>query len=328
MPGRPSPISGRGRGDAVRSSSGRLPSSLPATVPGDCPELRAFVTVNPEFRPLVEPLLAGVFLAPDLEIALERGREYPGCTFVTPQGDLVTAGGIVIGGSPETAGPGIISKKREIRELSREVAELTTAIAGLEESRDRLKRETAGAEEEERDLRQQAHQAELRLVNLQKDLQRAREEQQRVQERLAVKQIEDDQLSEERTALEREIEDSARGREEREGRKQGIEARVEEFRAALEVRKEELARTRDLVTTLKVRTASLREKREANRRAVRRLEELLRDLECPDGRPPASGGGGAGRTGPAGTGDRRERPAAQTAHAGERRGRGAAFHLT
>ena len=253
--------------------------SQPVAVPGDSSELRSFVTFNPEFRHLVEPLLAGVYLAADLENALEQGALYSGCTFVTPQGDLVTAGGIVTGGSPEATGPGIISKKREIRELSREVADLAVAITSLEESRDRLKRETGETEEEGRELRQRLHQAEIRLVNLQKDLQRAREEQQRVQERLAVRQIEDDQLSEERESLEREIHDSARGREEREGRKQTIEARVEELRVALEARKEELARTRDLVTTLKVRTASLKEKREANRRAVKRLEELLRELE-------------------------------------------------
>ena len=250
-----------------------------AATPEGCTELRSLVTVNPEQEPLVWPLLAGVWLAPDLESALRTGAAHPGCTFVTPEGDLVTSGGIVTGGSPEASGPGIISKKREIRDLTREVADLTATIASLDTERDRLKREVAEAEDEGRDLRQQVHQEELRFVNLQKDLQRARDEQQRVQERLAVRQIEDDQLAEERSALEREIEDSARGREEREERKAEIEGRVEGFRVALETQKEELARTRDLVTSLKVRTAAIREKREANRRAARRLEELLRDLE-------------------------------------------------
>ena len=251
----------------------------PTDVPADGVLLCSLVTVNAEFRHLLEPLLAGVYLAVDLESALEQGEQYPGCSFVTPGGDLVTGGGMVSGGSPETAGPGIISKKREIRELSQEVATLIGDIATLEESRDRLKRETVTAEEEGRELRQRHHQSELRLVNLQKDLQRAREEEQRTQERLAVRQLEDDQLTEERELLEQEIRDSAQGREEREGRKQEIEQRVEELRAALESRKEELAQTRELVTTLKVRSASLKEKREANRRAVKRLEELLRDQE-------------------------------------------------
>ncbi len=253
--------------------------SAPTDVPGDGIELRSLVTITPDFSPLVGPLLAGLYLADDLESALKKGEEYPGCSFVTPTGDLVTGGGIVSGGSPETAGPGIISKKREIRELTREVADLTATIASLEESRDRLKQETREAEEEGRELRQQLHQAELRLVNLQKDLQRAREEEQRLQERLAVRQVEDDQLSEERESLEQELKDSAQGREKREGEKQLIELRGEELRTLLESRKEELAGTRDLVTTLKVRSASLKEKREANRRATKRLEELLRDQE-------------------------------------------------
>ena len=257
-----------------------LPS--PAELPPGALELRSLVAIAPEFAPLVAPLLAGVYLSADLESALEQGGRYPGCTFVTPDGDLVSAGSLVSGGSPETAGPGIISKKREIRELAAEVELLAAAVTTLEESRITLKRDADAAEEEGRHLRQQLHQAELRLVNLQKDHQRARDEQQRTEERLAVRQIEDDQLAEERETLEQEIRDSARGREEREGRKGEIEGRVEEYRLALEGHKEELARTRELVTSLKVRTASLREKREANRRALRRLEELVRDLESRD----------------------------------------------
>lgn len=273
--------------DFLRSGKGGRSSFLvapplltaPSTVPTDCPELRTLVSVKPGFRLHVEPLLAGIYLAADLESALERGRHYPDCTFVTSAGDLVTAGSIVCGGSPETAGPGIISKKREIRELSREVAEMTEGIAALEVSRDTLKRQTGEAEENERSLRQEIHQTELRLINLQKDLQRARDEQQRVQERLAIRQIEDDQFAEERELLEQEIRDSVCGREEREGRKQEIESRVEVTRTALEVRKDELTQSRELVTALKVRTASLKEKRDANHRAVSRLEELLCDLE-------------------------------------------------
>ncbi len=253
---------------------------LPEERPGTGTELRTAVTIHPEFTSLLEPLLAGVYLSSDLESALKQGQRYPGCTFVTSGGDLVTAGGIVSGGSPETAGPGIISKKREIRELAQEVAALTTAITTLEESRDQLKRDSQAAEEEGRELRQQLHQGEIRLVNLQKDLQRAREEQQRTQERLAVRQLEDEQLDEERESLEQEIQDSSRGRDEREAKKKEIELRVEELRIALESRKEELTTTRDTVTSLKVRSASLKEKREANRRAAKRLEELLRDHEA------------------------------------------------
>lgn len=268
-----------GRGGRGSFITGRPWQTTAQEVPADLPLLSSLVAVAPGRDELVEPLLDGVYLAGNLEEAIQRGRTYPACTFVTRQGDLVARGGLVSGGSPETAGPGIISKKREIRELSREVADLAAAITSLEEERERYRRETGETEEEVRELRQEIHQTELRLVNLQKDLQRAREEQHRVEERLAVRQMEDDQLSEERSALEQELADSGLGRAEREERKQVIELRVEEFRAALEAKKGELAQTRDLVTGLKVKAASLKEKQEANRRAVKRLEELLRDLE-------------------------------------------------
>lgn len=238
------------------------------------------VTMASDFRALVEPLLAGTYLADDLPAALALAREFPGLTFVTPDGELAQSGGIVQGGGVEAARQGLIHKKREIKDLSRDVALLTDMVGELEAARSSLKEEIAAAEEEGRELRQRLHQADLDVANTGKDLLRAREEQQRLEERLTLKRLEDEQLLEERELLEREMADSGARRSGGEERKAALEQGVTALQEALAVKRRELGAMRETVTAMKVKTAALREKLESSRRAGKRVEELAHDLRA------------------------------------------------
>src|SRR6185369_12320135 len=111
---------------------------LAAAPPPGAPALLDRVSVPERFSALVAPLLAGAYLADDLAQAVTLAAAYPRFTFVTRGGDLVQAGGIVNGGSPEPAQQGIIHKKREIKSLSAEVERLSQEVqtlAGQREAR-------------------------------------------------------------------------------------------------------------------------------------------------------------------------------------------------
>jgi chromosome segregation protein len=250
----------------------------PASAPSGVDSLMAKVTIAPEFRRFVEPILAGAFLADDLHAALELAREFPQLTFVTLQGELVQSAGIVHGGSMEATQQGVIHKKREIKELGRETALLAEVVGELEAALTLRKVEISAAEEEMRDLRQRLHQAELEMAKTEKDLLRSREEGQRLEERLALNRLEDDQLREEKELLEREMADSGARRSGGEERKSVLERGVAALQEALTVRRRELGETRETVTAMKVRTAALKEKRESSQRAEMRVESLAGDL--------------------------------------------------
>ena len=246
--------------------------------PAGSVRLAELVRFADDRRALVEPFLHGVYLVAELAEAIDLARQHPGLTFVTPHGDLASAGGVVDGGGGEAAQPGLIHKKREIKELALAVAGLERQVAELASGRELCRAELAATEEELRLARQGLHQADMALLNQEKDLQRAREECQRLNERLAVKGLEDEQLAEEQTLLEREQAEAQGRRQGGEERKGGLEAEVERLQEELTVQRRSIEGVREEVTAMKVRAAALKEKREANLRAIRRVEELILDL--------------------------------------------------
>ncbi|MCM2358921.1 MAG: chromosome segregation protein SMC [Geobacteraceae bacterium] len=246
--------------------------------PAGVEKLLGKVTVREGCHGLMESLLADTCLAGDLAAALALARQYPCLTFVTLQGDLVSSGGIINGGSGEGAQQGLVHKKREIKELALQVAAVSAKVQEKETERERLKGEISAAGEELRSLRQQLHETEIRMVNCDKDLQRSVEDCRGIEERLAIKGMEDDQLREEEDGLRKEIELAGRKRSAGEERKAGLEAETAGMQEALAVQKRQIDELREVVTGMKVRAAALREKRESNIRTVLRVEELAGDL--------------------------------------------------
>ncbi|WP_306534512.1 chromosome segregation protein SMC [Geobacter sp.] len=256
--------------------------SLPGidAVPDGAVPILSHVTIANGRHAVVEKILADAYLVGDLATACALSRLHSRSIFVTLVGDVAFGGGIVSGGSVETAGPGIVHKKREIRELTGEVERLAATVRDLEAARDQTQQERTGTEEELREVRQNLHQTDIQLVNAEKDLLRAKEEVQRIEERLAVTSMEDEQLREEREALEGEIVDADTRKVGREEKKGVLESELERLQETLTVRKREIDGARDAVTTLKVRGAQLREKKEAASRALKRTEELMADLQA------------------------------------------------
>lgn len=236
------------------------------------------VTIAPELRRFVEPLLSGAYLTDDLSAAFRFAGEFPELTFVTLQGELVHSSGIAHGGSMEVAQKGFIHKKREIRLLSREVAALSEVVRDLGADRESLQEQAAFIEEELQILRQKQHQADLEIAHAEKDLLRSREGCQRLEERLALKRLEDDQFREEKEVLEREMANAGAKKSDGDERKSALEREVGAFTEALTLKRRELGETREKVTAAKVKTAALKEKSESGQRAGKRFENLLLDL--------------------------------------------------
>jgi chromosome segregation protein len=237
------------------------------------------VAVREDVRELIGRLLADTCIADDLQSALQLARQHPGLIFATLQGDLVGSGGVVSGGSSEIVQQGLVHKKRELRDLGRQVSAVSEQVQGCEEVRTRLKREIAELEDVVRSRRQQLHDLEIRMVNCDKDLQRAREESRGVEEHLAVKGLEDDQLREESDGIRRDLESARQKSSACEERKVLLEAGISLQQENLSILKRRIDEVRDAVTGFKVKAAALKEKREANSRAIRRVEDLGRELQ-------------------------------------------------
>lgn len=247
------------------------------SLPDHLQPLLSCVTIAAGAESYIRPLLANAALVDDLAEGVALSRRFPHATFVTRDGDLA-AGGMIGGGSVEAGGGGLVHKKREIRELVAAVAAVTEVVGDLERRREELRRVAAGIEEELRDQRQELHQTDLQLVNAEKDLAKAREDCQRVDERLALVGLEDDQLREERETLDAEVGEANSRRSVREERKTVLEAELAGLQEQLAGKKKAIAEVREAVTALKVRGAQLREKKDAASRAMARAEASIADL--------------------------------------------------
>jgi chromosome segregation protein len=210
--------------------------------------------------------------------AIEMARQHPHLSFVTREGDMVTLGGVVTGGSADQAQQGIIHKKREIKELDGKVTRLEQEVATLGEEREELRRQSQLVAEELKGSGARLHQAELKLAGLMKDRQQATEEIGRVEERLALQTMEGATLGEEKEALEAEEKLSRTRLEETGSASQGLEQEVTSLKEALDNRREQLAAVRERVTAIRVRTATLREQHEAHLRGLADLDRQSLEL--------------------------------------------------
>jgi chromosome segregation protein len=269
------------RGDSGGRCSFLLPGVAhhpPKAMPTDCEPLLQKVRIAADLRGIVEPLLRNVLLVEDLARAMELSVRHPEVTFVTLNGDVAFAGGLVDGGSREAAGQGLIHKKREIRELTSGVRSCEALVADRTGVRESRRAELRGVEEELQEARQTLHRAEIALLTHQKDRQRVQEECQRLEERLSVKSLEDEQLVEEEQQLTREMTAAEARRESLEGQKAGLEETVAQMQESLVQKRQAIEVAREELTSMKVRAAALREKRESTDRSLQRVQQLQRDL--------------------------------------------------
>ena len=255
-------------------------AETPQTVPnvtGATP-LSGLVRVTGAFEGLVRRILNGVMLVDELDRAVDLTRKHPDLSFVTREGELVTSGGIVFGGSVDQSQQGIIYKKREIKELESKVVLLEQEVVALGSQRDDLRRQSQAVAEGLKTTGTLLHQSDLKLTSLNKDRQQAEDELNRIVERLAVQALENANLCEEKEALENELQLSQARIAECGSSSQGLEEDVTRLKMELDSLREQLTASREHVTALRVRTATLKEQHEAHLRGLDDLERRAQEL--------------------------------------------------
>ena len=135
------------------------------------------VVRSPEkFKNTISRLLRNVAVVDSMSDAIELRSTSPDWTFVTLEGDTVTADGVITGGTAESADSGLLTRRREIKELSSKKEEfagkLGLANAALKKMEENLKNIVTELEQVER----RATDKEILLASLKKDVERAEQE--------------------------------------------------------------------------------------------------------------------------------------------------------
>ena len=236
------------------------------------------ITVQEDCRAIINELLGDVLLIPNLGSGISLWRQNGFCgTFVTPEGDIISPSGILTGGSGNGVDRGILRNRREITELTEEIARLQTELQQEQEERKKNLSRIAQWEEELLRLRSQVHLTELRINGLRKDIERYEGEQRQIKDRLKALQFNRENLAAEAAEARGKISQNEEEMKSVEAREASLDAAMADDRKRGEELRNDLEqRERDL-TERKVLLASLEEKWEADRRALARLEASLGD---------------------------------------------------
>lgn len=134
------------------------------------------VVQSDAYQKSVAYLLNGVAVVNNIRTALALRPKYQGWSFVTTDGDVLSADGILTGGAQEGADSGMLKRRREIKELSAQKDEwagkLALAQASLKKLEEQLKTITTDFEGAQKRKQEQ----ELKVAELRKDLERAESE--------------------------------------------------------------------------------------------------------------------------------------------------------
>jgi chromosome segregation protein len=237
------------------------------------------VRYAPEHEALVRSLVGDAILCKTPEDALDVARRVPGSTTVALDGTVAHADGLVSGGSSDDVASAMVEQKREIRQLTEEVARLEHRVHDAAEERRAIRARMTELGASLDRARAGAVENEIAHVSAEKDLVHTLGEIDRATQRLGALHVE---LEELRQSLDTSIAEETRSQ----GDLDALDQRLEHARAALARASEGAAAWKDrvaahtaLVTERKVRLAQVTEQLEATSAALERLGGSIADHE-------------------------------------------------
>jgi chromosome segregation protein len=238
------------------------------------------VRVSERYNGVAQYLLGDVVVVDTMDTALYLWNKNGfSKTVVTLSGEILDPGGAVTGGAADAGGSGMLTKRREIKDLEHEVAELSSLIEGMDAELSAIDAAIDADRKYEAELAQQIHRDEIELVNRDKD--RASLEDDLGRARARSKTI--DAETAERAALRQEwndgIERSAEALRTIEAGHTNAQATVEALQAGLSVKKDDLEKARTEITEIRMAVTALQEKQAGAGRSLASLATTEADLE-------------------------------------------------
>lgn len=187
------------RGKSLAGSQSAMLSSHASYI-GTAADLVQF---DQKYAEVIRSLLGNVVVAKDLKGANEIARilQYRS-RIVTLEGDVVNPGGSMTGGAVKQKSSSLLSRKGELEDLTKKLAEMEEKTSLLEARVKTLKADVSAGEIRLEDLRKKGEELRLREQSLKGDLREVELEQKNINERLSVYDSEKNQLESDKERLE------------------------------------------------------------------------------------------------------------------------------
>jgi chromosome segregation protein len=261
-----------------RNGKGELPSEL-LNDPRVRGKLRDRLTLITSANGVVQDRVGDALLVDSLPAALELHRRHPAVDYLTPDGDVVYASGVVSARGRERGDQGLLAHTRRMQEARADAAEAAELTAGLQLKVKKGSDDVAEFESRLATCRQSAEEASKRKLELEVAAQRSTEDRERTGRRSQVLTDELAGLKEESERLEDEFRSLAEQVGESERSHGELELTLEGRLAELRERESVVARLAEEVADLRADLAARRQRQESVESEARRLAEELAELD-------------------------------------------------
>lgn len=240
--------------------------------------LKDVVKSNEQFRSSVSYLLDHVAVVDSIRTALGLRARYEGWTFVTVDGDTLTADGILTGGSLESADSGVLKRRREIKELSEKKNEWAGKLALAQAAQKKLE-ELLQKVAVDFDLAQKRRADQIvKVAELRKDLERVEHEVANAAQACDRQDRELRKIQDLIQSQQNRFEELNQHLEEGRLKKYELETEVQELTTELQSRRGGFDALQSQVTELQVQSAAKSQQYQGSRRQLEMVTKQVNDL--------------------------------------------------
>jgi chromosome segregation protein len=251
----------------------------PAGQSGVVAILSDVVSSKENFSESVKAILGQVAIVENLRTALTLRPEFPGWTFVTAEGDTLSADGVMTGGSGESAESGVLKRRREIKELTERKNEWSgkTALAAasvkkLETQLETILTDFEGAQKRRLDQ-------EIKVAELKKDVERSENEVTQAQAAVERQEREVRRLTEQSEILIAKTQEVQEHFDKYSAERVALEDSIKSLTEEYDSFREEFESRQAFVTDLQIRSASKAQELQGVLRQFEMVDKQVRDLD-------------------------------------------------
>ncbi|NUN04780.1 MAG: chromosome segregation protein SMC [Bdellovibrio sp.] len=254
-------------------------SEAPSNESGVQAILKDVVKAADKFQNTVAYLLDGVVIVDSIRTALALRPRYEGWTFVTQDGDTLTADGVLTGGSSESADSGVLKRRREIKELSDKKQEFAGKLALAQASLKKTEEQLNNVVNDFEGAQKRKIEQEIKVTELRKDLERGENELANAQQAVERQERELKKITEQVELQEQKLEELNTALLEAREKKTLLEMEVETLTSEFNTIRQGFDGLQAEVTDLQVKSASKTQEYQGVLRQLEMVTKSLGDLE-------------------------------------------------
>ncbi|AGH95922.1 chromosome segregation protein SMC [Pseudobdellovibrio exovorus] len=241
--------------------------------------LKNVVNSNEIYQSKVSEILDGVAIVDSIRTALRLRPNYKGWTFVTMDGDTLSADGVLTGGSKDSAESGVLKRRREIKELSDKKNEWAGKLALATAALKKVEEQLANVVSDFEGAQQRRIEQEIKVAELKKDYERADVEFNQAQNAVEKQEKEVRRVAEQIEQLSEKIEDLESRLVETRTQKLELETSLAELSTEYNSMKDGFESQQSEVMDLQVRAASKAQEYAGVSRQLDMVQKQVNDLE-------------------------------------------------